>query len=95
AGWEPKLASDDESSLSAAVERHLSAHFAEYGDGLPPPGLYDRILRDVERPLIAISLAACRGNQIRAAQLLGLNRNTLRKKIRELGVELTRGLKSS
>src|SRR5215469_8370832 len=95
AGWEPKLAADeDESSLSAAVERHLSTHFAEYGDGLPPPGLYDRILRDVERPLIAISLAACRGNQIRAAQLLGLNRNTLRKKIRELGVELTRGLKA-
>ncbi|MDE2473420.1 MAG: nitrogen regulation protein NR(I) [Alphaproteobacteria bacterium] len=94
AGWEPKLSSDeDETSLAAAVERHLSTHFAEYGDGLPPPGLYDRILRDVERPLIAISLAACRGNQIRAAQLLGLNRNTLRKKIRELGVELTRGLK--
>ncbi|HEX5282233.1 MAG TPA: nitrogen regulation protein NR(I) [Micropepsaceae bacterium] len=94
AGWEPKLTSDeDESSLTAAVERHLNAHFAEYGDSLPPPGLYDRILRDVERPLIAISLAACRGNQIRAAQLLGLNRNTLRKKIRDLGVELTRGLK--
>ena len=93
-GWEPKLVSgEDESSLTAAVERHLNTHFAEYGDGLPPSGLYDRILRDVERPLIAISLAACRGNQIRAAQLLGLNRNTLRKKIRELGVELTRGLK--
>jgi two-component system nitrogen regulation response regulator GlnG len=95
AGWEPRtLSEDDEGSLSTAVERHLHAHFAEYGDGLPPPGLYDRILRDVERPLIAISLAACRGNQIRAAQLLGLNRNTLRKKIRDLGIELTRGLKS-
>jgi two-component system, NtrC family, nitrogen regulation response regulator GlnG len=93
-GSEPKLTTDeDESSLTAAAERHLSAYFAEYGDGLPPPGLYERILRDVERPLIAISLAACRGNQIRAAQLLGLNRNTLRKKIRELGVELIRGLK--
>ena len=95
AGWEPRtLSEEDEGSLSIAVERHLHAHFAEYGDGLPPPGLYDRILRDVERPLIAISLAACRGNQIRAAQLLGLNRNTLRKKIRDLGIELTRGLKS-
>ncbi len=71
----------------------MTAHFAEYGDALPPAGLYDRVLREVERPLIAISLAACRGNQIRAAQLLGLNRNTLRKKIRELGIELTRGLK--
>ena len=94
AGWEPRpLSEEDEGSLSTAVERHLHAHFAEYGDGLPPPGLHDRILCDVERPLIAISLAACRGNQIRAAQLLGLNRNTLRKKIRDLGIELTRGLK--
>src|SRR5579864_9059743 len=88
AGWEPRPPSEEhEGSLSTAAERHLHAHFAEYGDGLPPPGLYDRILREVERPLIAISLAACRGNQIRAAQLLGLNRNTLRKKIRELGIE--------
>ena len=60
---------------------------------LPPAGLYDRIVREVERPLIAISLAASRGNQIRAAQLLGLNRNTLRKKIRELGVDVIRGMK--
>jgi two-component system nitrogen regulation response regulator GlnG len=95
AGWEPRTVSEeDEGSLSTAVERHLHAQFAEFGDGLPPPGLYDRILHDVERPLIAISLAACRGNQIRAAQLLGLNRNTLRKKIRDLRIELTRGLKS-
>jgi two-component system nitrogen regulation response regulator GlnG len=88
-------ASDDEEvSFTTLVERHLSAHFAEYGDQLPPAGLYDRVIREVERPLIAISLAAARGNQIRAAQLLGLNRNTLRKKIRDLGVEVIRGLKS-
>jgi two-component system, NtrC family, nitrogen regulation response regulator GlnG len=96
AGWEPATAPEqDEASLSAAVERHLNAHFAQYRDGLPPPGIHERILRDVERPLIAIALAACRGNQIRAAQLLGLNRNTLRKKIRELEIEITRGFKSS
>jgi two-component system nitrogen regulation response regulator GlnG len=94
AGWEPQVTSgEEEGNLSTAVERHLNAHFAEYHDGLPPSGLYDRVLREIERPLIAISLAACRGNQIRAAQLLGLNRNTLRKKIRELGIELTRALK--
>lgn len=85
---------EEEKSLSAMVERYLSAHFAEYGDRLPPAGLYDRVLHEIERPLIAISLVAARGNQIRAAQLLGLNRNTLRKKIRELGVEVIRGLKS-
>jgi two-component system nitrogen regulation response regulator GlnG len=85
---------EEEKSLGAMVERYLATHFAEYGDQLPPAGLYDRILQEIERPLIAISLVAARGNQIRAAQLLGLNRNTLRKKIRELGVEVIRGLKS-
>jgi two-component system nitrogen regulation response regulator GlnG len=83
---------DEEASLSQMVERYLTSHFADHGGSLPPAGLYDRILREVERPLIAISLAASRGNQIRAAQLLGVNRNTLRKKIRELGVEVVRGL---
>jgi two-component system nitrogen regulation response regulator GlnG len=81
-------------SLSAAVERHLTKYFADHGDRLPPPGLYDRILQDVERPLLSICLAATRGNQIRAAHLLGLNRNTLRKKIRDLGLEVIRGLKA-
>ena len=88
------VAEDEEGSFTALVERHLTAHFAEYGERLPPSGLYDRVIREVERPLVAISLAAARGNQIRAAQLLGLNRNTLRKKIRELGIEVIRGLKS-
>ncbi len=80
-------------SLSAAVERHLTKYFLSHGDKLPPPGIYDRILAEVERPLLSICLAATRGNQIRAAQLLGLNRNTLRKKIRDLGLEVFRGLK--
>jgi two-component system, NtrC family, nitrogen regulation response regulator GlnG len=80
-------------SLSVSVERHLSRYFAGHGDQLPPPGLYDRILQEVERPLISICLAATRGNQIRAAHLLGLNRNTLRKKIRDLGLEVFRGLR--
>ncbi len=77
--------------LAAAVERHLKEYFAAHGDGLPASGLYERVLREVERPLIRLSLAATRGNQIRAAQLLGLNRNTLRKKIRELEIEVVRG----
>lgn len=80
-------------SLAAAVEHHLTRYFAAQGDRLPPPGLYDRIVQEVERPLISICLGATRGNQIRAAHLLGLNRNTLRKKIRDLGLEVIRGLK--
>jgi two-component system nitrogen regulation response regulator GlnG len=82
-------------SLSSIIERHLTAYFMTHGDRLPPPGIYDRILQEVERPLISICLAATRGNQIRAAHLLGLNRNTLRKKIRDLGLEVIRGLPSS
>ena len=79
--------------LSNATERHLRDYFEAHKGGLPPAGLYDRVLREVERPLIALSLGATRGNQVKAAQLLGLNRNTLRKKIRELDIEVSRGLK--
>ena len=80
-------------SLGASVERHLKDYFTAHKDGLPAAGLYDRILREIERPLLALSLAATRGNQIKAARLLGLNRNTLRKKIRELEIQVLRGVK--
>jgi two-component system, NtrC family, nitrogen regulation response regulator GlnG len=81
-------------SLSGAVERYLTQYFLSQGERLPPAGVYDRVLAEVERPLISICLAATKGNQIRAAQLLGLNRNTLRKKIRDLGLEVIKGLRS-
>jgi two-component system, NtrC family, nitrogen regulation response regulator GlnG len=79
-----------EDKLSLAVERYLSKYFAHFDSGLPPPGLYHRILREVEYPLLSAALAATRGNQIRAADLLGVNRNTLRKKIRELEIQVIR-----
>ena len=82
----PEAAAD----LSEAVERYLSAYFMSFGQELPPAGLYTRILRKVESPLITAALAATRGNQIRAADLLGVNRNTLRKKIRDLGIKVIR-----
>ena len=81
-------------SLSGGVEQYLTQYFLAHGDKLPPAGVYDRILAEVERPLISICLAATRGNQIKAAHLLGLNRNTLRKKIKDLGLEVIRGLRS-
>ena len=84
----------DSETLSGSVERYLTQYFLAQGDRLPPPGIYDRILAEVERPLLSICLAATRGNQIRAAKLLGLNRNTLRKKIRDLGLEVIKGLRS-
>lgn len=83
-------APDDGEHLSAAVERHLATYFAEYRDTLPPPGLYHRILREIEGPLIGAALAATRGNQIRAAELLGVNRNTLRKKVKDLELQVIR-----
>jgi two-component system nitrogen regulation response regulator GlnG len=54
--------------------------------------VYDKIIAEVERPLIRLTLAATRGNQIKAASMLGLNRNTLRKKIRDLEIPVVRGL---
>jgi two-component system nitrogen regulation response regulator GlnG len=79
--------------LSAAVERHLRGYFAAHADSLPAAGVYDRVLREVERPLITIALEATRGNQIKAAHVLGLNRNTLRRKIRDLDIQVVRGVK--
>jgi len=83
--------SDD--GLGPAVERHLAQYFAAHGEALPAAGLYDRVLREIERPLFAIALSATRGNQVRAAKLLGLNRNTLRKKLRDLDLPVVRGVK--
>ena len=79
-----------EDTIGSAMERHLTRYFANFGDNLPPPGLYHRILREVEQPLLSAALAATRGNQIRAADLLGVNRNTLRKKIRDLDIQVIR-----
>ena len=50
-----------------------------------------RVIREVERPLITLTLQATRGNQIKAAEVLGVNRNTLRKKIKELGIPVIKG----
>lgn len=77
-------------SLADAVDRHLQSLFEAHGDRLPPDGMYDRVISEVERPLLALALGATRGNQLRAARLLGLNRNTLRKKIKDLDVPVVR-----
>ena len=76
--------------LAESVEQHLQRYFDLHGDQLPPAGLYDRILREIERPLIQIALDASGGNQLRCAELLGINRNTLRKKVNDLNIEVTR-----
>ena len=87
---EPELRTPE--TLEQAVERHLTTFVAAQKDGLPVRDLYERVLAEVERPLLRLALAATRGNQIKAAAMLGLNRNTLRKKIRELDLPVVRGL---
>ncbi len=84
-------AEDKSDDFALAITRRLETEFAAAGHGLPEPGLYDRFLAEVERPLIAQALQATRGNQIRAAAILGINRNTLRKKIQALGLRTGRG----
>jgi two-component system, NtrC family, nitrogen regulation response regulator GlnG len=81
-------------TLESAVERHvqgvLAGHLAAGGDN--DANIYDLVIAEVERPLIRLTLSATRGNQIKAAAMLGLNRNTLRKKIRDLAIEVVRGI---
>ncbi len=87
---EPVLGDGEREKLSASVGRHLRRYFDLHGNILPPPGLYQRILREVEAPLIEIALDATGGNQAKCADLLGINRNTLRKKITDLDIQVTR-----
>ena len=76
--------------MSSDIERHLRRYFDLHGNILPPVGLYNRILKELEIPLISLSLEATGGNQARCADLLGINRNTLRKKINDLDIKVHR-----
>ena len=87
---EPLIGVGQGDKLSASVAKHLRRYFDLHGGVLPPPGLYTRILREVEAPLIEIALEATGGNQAKCADLLGINRNTLRKKITDLDIRVTR-----
>ena len=87
---EPLNNSSETDKLSEAVGKHLRRYFDLHGGDLPAPGLYNRILREVEGPLLEIALDSTAGNQAKCADLLGINRNTLRKKITELDIHVTR-----
>ncbi|MFO1236395.1 MAG: nitrogen regulation protein NR(I) [Alphaproteobacteria bacterium] len=83
-----------EDALSTAIERHVLSLLKDESLGsLPSEGLYASVLEQMERPLLSAVLEATRGNQIRAAKILGLNRNTLRKKLKGLDVSLVHRLK--
>lgn len=84
------FSSPGEFDVAEAVEHYLDSYFQQFEGGLPPPGLYNRMLQMMEAPLISATLAATRGNQVKAAEILGLNRNTLRKKIRDHDVNIVK-----
>jgi two-component system, NtrC family, nitrogen regulation response regulator GlnG len=89
-GGDPALTTAPAETLAQAIEQNLTRYFIQFGSELPPAGLYDRVLAEVERPLLIATLNAVRGNQLRAADLLGINRNTLRKKLNDLGIAARR-----
>jgi two-component system nitrogen regulation response regulator GlnG len=76
-----------EGGLAAAIDAWAQRLFGEYPGGLPPDGLIERALAEIEPRILAHALMATGGNQVRAARLLGLNRNTLRKKLNERGID--------
>lgn len=75
-------------SLPATVDACLTGYFRDLNGMSPAPGMYEKIITQVEKPLIEHVLRYVRGNQVRAAAILGINRNTLRKKINMLGVDI-------
>jgi Fis family transcriptional regulator, factor for inversion stimulation protein len=75
----------EENEIAACVRRSLNRYFKDL-DGEPPSEIYDMVVSAVERPLLVYILDRAEGNQTRAADMLGINRNTLRKKLREHGL---------
>jgi two-component system, NtrC family, nitrogen regulation response regulator GlnG len=90
-GTETSSDKPDADNLSGFMEHYLTQYFSSMGGGLPPEGLYERVLAEIEPPLLRASLLATNGNQLRAADLLGINRNTLRSKLKVRNIIALRG----
>jgi two-component system, NtrC family, nitrogen regulation response regulator GlnG len=88
----PSYAETSAQSLGEFLDGHLARYFASFGQSLPPEGIYERYLAEMEAPLLRATLTATRGNQIKAAEVLGINRNTLRTKLKDRRVQVIRGL---
>lgn len=81
-----KKTSSAPQGLGNVVEEFITQYFEAHKGDLPAAGLYQRLLKEFERPLLEITLQQLQGNQKKAAEVLGINRNTLRKKIQDLGM---------
>jgi two-component system, NtrC family, nitrogen regulation response regulator GlnG len=88
----PQSVGNAAQDLAEAVENNMAQYFASFGNQLPPPGLYERVLAEIEPPLLRAALTATHGNQLKAADLLGINRNTLRSKLKDRKIIAMRGL---
>ena len=87
-GYNELTSSDGDRVFGSQVEDQIWSYFNIFGDQLPPPGVYLRVLREIERPLIEAALEAAAGSKVKCAEVLGINRNTLRKKIKDLDVSV-------
>lgn len=74
--------------LSGMVEAFITNYFKAHEGVMPASGLYTRVIQEVERPLLKATLRSVQGNQKKAAEILGINRNTLRKRLTELQIDL-------
>ena len=75
-----------ENEISACVRKTVSDYF-KHLDGEKPCAVYEAVLESMEKPLIEVVLNQAGGNQTKAAEILGLNRNTLRKKMSQYGID--------
>jgi Fis family transcriptional regulator len=71
--------------MALAVEQSLERYFADL-EGARPAGIYDMVILTVEKPMLQRVMLEAKGNQLRASEMLGINRNTLRKKLQQHGL---------
>jgi Fis family transcriptional regulator len=72
-------------SIDEAVARSLEKYFRDL-EGTPPNSIYQMVIHAVERPMLEVVMREAHGNQLRASEMLGINRNTLRKKLQNHGM---------
>jgi len=80
-----QLPADNTQTLRDSVEKALESYFAQL-DGQPVTEVYDLVLSEVEAPLLEVVMRYTKDNQTKASVLLGLNRGTLRKKLKQYGM---------
>ena len=84
--YESKSEGSRENELSLTVRKVMRQYFKDL-DGEKASGIYDMVVLAVEKPMLEVVMYQAQGNQTRAAELLGMNRNTLRKKLQQHGLD--------